>query len=67
MAVITLIHERPLFFFFYSNTPFSLRGSGCFAATVAGDDLGNVSGAAASWRGMCVSQSVSLLCTAPAH
>lgn len=57
MAVITLIYERPVF---YANTPFSLRGSGCFDAIEAGDDLGNVSGAVASWRGhlaACVSAS----------
>lgn len=55
MAVITLIYERAVF---YSNTPFSLRGSGCFDAREAYDDLGNVSGVAASWRGhggACVS------------
>lgn len=56
MAVVTLIHERPLFLTVI--LPSVLRGSGCFAATGAGDDLGNVSGAAASWRGhrmVCVS------------
>lgn len=55
MAVNALIYERPAF---YANAPFSLRGSGCFGATEAGDDLGNVSGGVASWRGhlgVCVS------------
>lgn len=69
MAVILLIYERSGFF--YSNTPFSLRGSGCFDASEAGDDLGNGSGRrglmARSSRGMCVSQTVSLLFSAPAH
>lgn len=45
--------------FFYTNTPPSLRGSaGSFDAIEAGDDLGNGSGAEASWRGhpgVCVS------------
>lgn len=45
--------------FFYTNTPLSLRGSaGSFDAIEAGDDLGNGSGAEASWRGhpgVCVS------------
>lgn len=55
------IDTREACFFFNSNTPFSLRGSGCFDATGAGDDLGNVSGAAASRRGhraVCVSARV---------
>lgn len=50
MAVIALIYERPGF---HINTPFSLRGSGGFDATEAGEDLGNVSGAAAIPGYMC--------------
>lgn len=50
--------DTPEACFFNSNTPFSLRGSGCFDATGAGDDLGNGSGAVASrcgHRAVCVS------------